>query len=172
MDQMEKIEDYLKSWEEYFLASLSAATTDLPSVHEAVNRLWVDISRYGPGMPTFPEVRIPVLADFQVPPPPPPSLPPPSSGFWMHATKWVGKHPLKATGLAVGVIGVGLFAGYNVVGGRKYRRGAVRTQGARSTERRQVIGSQPSLSTSPLVVGAHNAFLQWFWVEIRPWRFH
>lgn len=80
MDTLEKIEEYFGSVEEYFFSSVSAISHGLPDVHEAANRLWIDISRYGPGLPAFPEVRLPSLGDFQVPPPPPP--PPVSPMHW------------------------------------------------------------------------------------------
>ncbi|TFK42479.1 hypothetical protein BDQ12DRAFT_703011 [Crucibulum laeve] len=133
MDAVEKIEEYLASVEEYFFSSLSAVTHSVPDVHEAVNRIWVDISRYGPGMPAFPEVHIPTLGDFQVPPPPPP--PPPSPSWIGRSAGWVGKHPWKTSGIAIGVVGAGLLVGYTTM---TTKRNTYRVR-VKSTERRQVV---------------------------------
>ncbi|KAF8077767.1 hypothetical protein FPV67DRAFT_1557226 [Lyophyllum atratum] len=136
MSTVEKIEEYLESVEEYFFSSLAAATTDLPNVHEAVNRLWVDISRYGPGMPSFPEVHLPALGDFQVPPPPP--SPPPAfhSSLFSKSVNWTTRHPWTASGIAVGVVGGSLLVGYGAFHAKKRNYARVKTQ---SQERRQVV---------------------------------
>ncbi|KAF9469250.1 hypothetical protein BDZ94DRAFT_1303744 [Collybia nuda] len=148
---VEKIEEYLESLEEYFFSSLSAATTDLPNIHEAVNRLWVDIARYGPGLPAFPEVRLPSLGDFQVPPPPPP--PPSTHVTWLNqSVHWAGQHPWKVSGIAVGVVGASLLVGYRAMDTRKRNRYRVK---AESKERRQVVvvlGGDTPLAL-PLILG-------------------
>ncbi|RDB21093.1 hypothetical protein Hypma_011790 [Hypsizygus marmoreus] len=135
-DTVEKIEEYLESLEEYFFSSLAAATTDLPNIHEAVNRLWVDISRYGPGMPSFPDVHLPTLGDFQVPPPPPPPPPPPHLTCLARSADWMKRHPWTVSGVAVGVVGAGLLVGYRSFSAK--RRNIYRVK-AQSTERRQVV---------------------------------
>ncbi|KAF8163410.1 hypothetical protein B0H34DRAFT_764941 [Crassisporium funariophilum] len=134
---LDNVEEYLASVEEYFYASLSAVTHSLPDVHEAVNQLWVDISRYGPGMPAFPEVRIPTLGDFQVPPQPPP--PPPSTWSWIdQSSGWIGRNPWKSGGLIVGVVGAGLMVGYrDSLTKTTHRLYTTKTQ--RSNERRQIV---------------------------------
>jgi hypothetical protein len=134
---VEQIEEYLDSLEEVLFSSLSAATPDLPNVREVVNRLWLDISRYGPGIPV-PEVNLSALGDFEVPPPPPPPPPPPS---WMDSsTNWISQNPRKASGIIVGVvgaIGAGLLAGNGTI----YMKTAkVRRLKAITNERRQVVG--------------------------------
>ncbi|PFH54259.1 hypothetical protein AMATHDRAFT_53151 [Amanita thiersii Skay4041] len=140
MDTVEKIEEYLESLEEYFFSSVSTVTAGFPDVHEAVNRLWVDISRYGPGLPAFPEVHLPALGDFQIPPPPPPP-PPPHSSTWLDKPfDWVTRHPWKISGLVIGVVGTGLlFVGYS----RSYtsrRRGlGPSTTKVQTHDRRQVV---------------------------------
>ncbi|KAG5636414.1 hypothetical protein H0H81_008155 [Sphagnurus paluster] len=135
-DTIEKVEEYLESLEEYFFSSLAAATTDLPNVHEAVNRLWVDISRYGPGMPSFPEIHLPALGDFQIPPPPPPPPPPVHISLFNKSTNWVKKHPWIISTVVVGVVGGGLLAGYGSLHARKRNNYKVKSQ---SHERRQVV---------------------------------
>ncbi|KAH0583671.1 hypothetical protein J132_00838 [Termitomyces sp. J132] len=135
MDTVDKIEEYLQSLEEYFFSSLSAATTDLPNIHEAVNRLWLDISRYGPGMPSFPEVHLPALGDFQVPPPPP-LLPPVKLSLVEKSADWAKKHPWIIGSVAVGVVGTGLWAGYGTLRTRRKNHHRVKSQ---SNERRQVV---------------------------------
>jgi len=137
MDTVEKIEEYIESFEEYFFSSLSAAATDLPNIHEAVNRLWLDISRYGPGMPTFTDIHLPNLGDFQVPPPIPPP-PPPAHLTWLsRSAKWVGRHPWMTSTIVVGVVGASILAGYRTVDTRKRNKYRIKSQ---TFERRQVVG--------------------------------
>jgi hypothetical protein len=132
---IEVIEDYLESLEDIVYASLSAASPDLIAVRETFNRLWDDISRFGPG---FSYIRVPSLGDFQIPPPPPP--PPPPKSFWEKSTDWCSDHPWKVVGIGVGVVGAGLLVGYGshtarrVAGHRKAKSTAI------SNERRQVVG--------------------------------
>lgn len=140
MGTLDKIEEYLASVEEYFFSSLSAVAHGLPDVHEVADRLWIDISRYGPGLPAFPEVRIPSLGDFQVPPPPPPPPPPPSTRWLEKSLDWIASHPLKTTGIALSVVGTGLLTGYGVVHTKGRGSQRPRTQQARTTDRRQVVG--------------------------------
>lgn len=135
MDSVEKIEEYLESLEEYFFSSLSAATTDLPNMHEAVNRLWADISRYGPGMPSLPEMHLPGY--FQVPPPPPPPPPPMPLSWLDRSTNWTKRHPWTMSGIALGVVGASLLVGYRNVNNRKRSHYKIKAQ---SNERRQVVG--------------------------------
>lgn len=137
MPSLDNVEEYVRSVEEYFYSSLSAVTYSLPDVHEVVNQLWVDISRYGPGLPTFPEVHIPSLGEYQVPPPPPP--PPPVSTSWItRSTDWVERHPWKTTGIVVGVVGAGLLVGYR--DSLRRRKHTHRNQKAHVVEHRQVVG--------------------------------
>ncbi|KAF8643847.1 hypothetical protein AX16_008864 [Volvariella volvacea WC 439] len=140
MDTIEKVEEYLESLEQYFLSSLATVSNEVPNIHEAVNRLWVDISRYGPGMPAFPQVHIPVLGDFQVPPPPPPLPPPPPPSLWARSTNLIQKHPWKVSAIAIGAVGIGILAKHRA---RASRRRGVRKLGTQSvntpTARKQVI---------------------------------
>ncbi|KAF8965227.1 hypothetical protein BDZ97DRAFT_1699675 [Flammula alnicola] len=136
MPSLDNIEEYLASVEEYFYSSVSVVTHSLPDVHEVVNQLWVDIARYGPGMPAFPEVHVPTLGDFQVPPPPPP--PPEPSSWVSQSADWVGRHPWKTSGIVVGVVGAGLLVGYRDVFVR--RTGHLHhARKAQPTERRQIV---------------------------------
>ena len=131
---IEEIEEYLQSIEELLYSSVYFATPDLPNLREVVNRLWDDVSRYGPpGLPTsFPE--IPNLGVFEVPPPPPPVVP----KSWMDkSADWVRGHPWTTSGLVAGVVGAGLLVGYGVYRTRETR---VRKIKAVTRERRQVIG--------------------------------
>ncbi|KAG6844931.1 hypothetical protein H0H87_002415 [Tephrocybe sp. NHM501043] len=138
MDTVDKIEEYLQSLEEYFFSSLSAATTDFPNVHEAVNRLWIDISRYGPGMPSFPEMHLPALGDFQVPPPPPPPPPPAHLSLIHKSANFTKRHPWLVGSVVVGLVGTSLLAVYGTF--HKKRRINHRVK-AQSNERRQVVGA-------------------------------
>ena len=132
------IDDYLGPVEEYLHYSVSAVAKSLPDVHDVVNQLWIDISRYGPGMPAFPQVSMPALGDFQVPPPPPPRPSPATSGNILNrGTTWVANHPWKATGVAAA--GVGVFVSHRYLLLRP--RSRTRTAATSSGERRQVVGS-------------------------------
>ncbi|KAG5645080.1 hypothetical protein DXG03_007170 [Asterophora parasitica] len=138
-DTLDKVEEYLESLEEYFFSSLAAATTDLPNIHEAVNRLWIDIARYGPGMPSFPEMHLPALGDFQVPPPPPPPPPPVHISLLEKSTNLAKRHPWVISSVAVGVVGAGLLVGYSRFNARKRCHQKDYKAKAQSTERRQVV---------------------------------
>jgi hypothetical protein len=143
MPSLDNVEEYLASVEEYFFSSVSAVSHSLPDVHGAVNQLWVDISRYGPGMSAFPEVHIPTLRDFQVPPPPPPPPPMPSSYVEKFAA-CVGCHPWKVSGLVVGAVGAGLLVGYRDLWFKRRQVYAIKTSS--SIERRQIVGEFVFLS--------------------------
>ncbi|KAF8636490.1 hypothetical protein AX17_003305 [Amanita inopinata Kibby_2008] len=139
MDTVEKIEEYLESIEEYFFSSVSTVTAGFPDVHEAVNRLWVDISRYGPGLPAFPEVHLPTLGDFQVPPPLLPPPPPKPTSWLEKSADWIARHPWKTCGIAFGAAGTCLlFVGFT----RAYTSGksfsSISARGRRN-DRRQVV---------------------------------
>lgn len=147
MSSLEKIEEYFHTAEGYFYSSVSAVTENLPDVHHVANKLWIDISRYGPGLPAFPEVHMPSLGDFQVPPPPPP--PPPVQvlphGLVWSLVDWSCENPKKASGIVVGVVGTGLLIGYRAT--RRSARGQPRSRvpsqraaAAQSGERRQAVG--------------------------------
>ena len=155
MPYLDDVEEYLRSVEAYFYSSLLAVTYSIPDVHEVVNQLWVDISRYGPGLPSFPEVHIPTLGDFQVPPPPPP--PPPVPTSWIsRSTHWIGRHPWKSSGLVIGVVGAGLLVGY---GRLITRRRHFRAQ-TQVGQYRQVVGK--TLLSIPFTSG-HNALSCPWW---------
>ncbi|KAF9267632.1 hypothetical protein L218DRAFT_954823 [Marasmius fiardii PR-910] len=130
---MDKIEEYLESLEQLIYSSLDAASPGY--IKETINQLWIDISRYGPSLPNMPEMRLPGLGDFEVPPPPPP---PPPSSLYERSWAWVEKHPWKAGGIALGVVGSGLLVGYGGVYMKAVRaRNAIKSSS--STERRQVV---------------------------------
>jgi hypothetical protein len=133
---VEKLEECLGFLEQYFFSSVSTVTSSFPDVHDAVNRLWIDISRYGPQLPAFPEVHLPSLGDFQIPPPPPPPPPPPKAVSWLE-NSWGYRHPWKAFALALGATGAGyLLVGYTKACAQRHRVQAHRTR----NERRQVVG--------------------------------
>lgn len=137
-DTVEKIEEYWESFGDYFFSSLSIATTDLPNVHEAFNKLWLDITRYGPPIPSFPAMHVPVLGDFHLPPPPPPPPPPPHLSWLRECAGWTRRHPWTTSGIVLGVVGASLMVGYrNVHAKRRNEQYRVKSQ---SHERRQVVG--------------------------------
>lgn len=136
---VEQIEGYLESVEELFYTSLSASTPDLPNVREVINRLWEDVSRFGPqALPPLSDIKIPGLGPFEVPPPPPPP-PPPKSPFEM-LTDWAGGHRWTIAAVGIGIVGVGVAAGF----GRlhyKSRVGMRKVKASGNQERRQVVGT-------------------------------
>ena len=136
MPSLDNVEEYFAIVEEYFYSSVTAVSRGFP---EAVNQLWVDISRYGPGMPAFPEVHIPTLGDFQVPPPPPPPPPMPTSLLEQSAA-WMERHPWKTSGIVVGAVGAGLLVGYRGLWFRRRHVYATSIKTSSSAERRQIVG--------------------------------
>jgi hypothetical protein len=173
MPSLDNVEEYIASVEEYFFSSVSAVSRGFPDVHEAVNQLWVDISRYGPGMPAFPDVHIPTLGDFQVPPPPPPPPPMPTSLFEQSAA-WIERHPWKTSGIVAGAVGTGLLVGYRGFGFRRSRVYATGNKTSSPVERRQIVGEslpfrplrlRVSLS-SILISGARRGFSLRFTIDL------
>jgi len=144
---MDGVEEYLRSVEEYFYSSLLSVTYSIPDVHEAVNQLWLDISRYGPSLP---DVHIPSIGNFQIPPPAPPPPPPAPSSLLSRSADWVDRHPWKTTGIVVGVVGAGLLVGYGKVLSR--RRHLSRTQKIQTGEHRQVVGKTSRYSSLLLMI--------------------
>ncbi|KAF5330387.1 hypothetical protein D9619_005467 [Psilocybe cf. subviscida] len=140
MPSLDNIEDYLASVEEYVHTSVAIVRHSLPDVHEAVNQLWVDISRYGPGLPAFPDMQIPALGDFPVPPQPPPHRVVPH-GVVQRTADWVERNPGKTAGVVLGVVGAGLLVGYRGVFMRKERQHAYNTKKVEGAahERRQIV---------------------------------
>ncbi|KAJ6453485.1 hypothetical protein C8R47DRAFT_1168125 [Mycena vitilis] len=120
---MEQIEEYL---EDMFQS--------LESMPRAISQLWADITRYGPQIPSFPDVHLPGgLGDFEIPPPPPP--PPPAT--WVEqSSNWIQQNPRQTVGvIAGGVLGTGLIS-YGAVYMRSVR---ARKLMEKNNERRQVV---------------------------------
>lgn len=141
---LDKIDGYLQSVEEYFFSSVSAVSHGLPDVHEAVNRLWVDIARYGPGLPAFPDVTVPSLGDFQVPPPPPPPSPPFPVSIFNSSVQWVTSHPKTVSVVTVGLVGAGVFYSQRREFGKHGRASTTHKLPSQSSERRQIVGMSSS----------------------------
>ena len=135
MPLSEGIQDYLESIENYIYVSVSSAKVEMPNIQEAVNRLWADVSRFGPAMP---EIRLPVAVE--VPPSPPPPPPPPPGSLLDDMADWTTDNPWKASTLSVGVVGLGLLVGYHVYRTRAQSRLQKRNHTA-THERRQVVGT-------------------------------
>ncbi|KAJ7102449.1 hypothetical protein B0H15DRAFT_898709 [Mycena belliarum] len=119
---MEQIEEYL---EDMFQT--------IENMPHTMQQLWQDITRYGPQIPSFPDVHLPGgLGDFEIPPPPPP--PPPAT--WIErSTSWVHENPRQASGIAAGVVGTAL-ASYGAVYMRKLKAARPKDK---PIERRQVV---------------------------------
>lgn len=138
IDDLEQYFDYV---EHVVADALSAASPDLPNIQETVNRLWLDISRFGP--PRLPDIRVPGLGAFEVPPPPPPPAPPKS--FIDDAGDYVFQHPWITSGMVVSALGAGLLVGYGVVR-MKYLKGRRVKILSSQPEKRQAIGASSRLS--------------------------
>ena len=134
---IQQIEEVIESLEGVVYASLSAATPDMPGVRETFDRLWDDVSRFGPNLPDI-HVRMPGLGDFHVPPPPPP--PPPPKNVLDKLVDWCQENPWIVLGVG---LGAGLLVGYGSHKYRVHRGQRVRHISTTSTsrERRQVVGA-------------------------------
>ena len=140
IDELEQYFDYV---ERLVAHALTAASPDLPSIQEALNRLWLDISRFGPpGLPSLPDIRVPALGAFEVPPPPPKSL-------IDNAGDYIVQHPWKTSGMVVSALGAGLLVGYGVIRMRSLKGRRVKVMSPQS-ERRQAIGASSRLSLMSL----------------------
>ncbi|KAJ7827489.1 hypothetical protein B0H14DRAFT_2814477 [Mycena olivaceomarginata] len=119
---IEQIEEYL---EDMFQS--------LETIPSTLSQVWVDITRYGPPMPSFPDVHLPGLGDFEIPPPPPP--PPPAT--WIEqSTDWIYNNPRQTAGIITGgILGTGLIS-YGAVYMRSSR---ARKLKEKPQERRQVV---------------------------------
>ena len=139
MPTIDEVEQYFEAVECLFADALAAASFDLPNVREAVNRLWIDITRYGPpGITSLPEIHGGRLGPFELPPPPP-STPLPRS-LTEKAGDWLKEHPWIVSGVVVSTVGVGLFAGYCVLSTRYPSRRRIKPA-AMVPEKRQVVGT-------------------------------
>ncbi|TFY58770.1 hypothetical protein EVG20_g8026 [Dentipellis fragilis] len=146
----DNIQEYIEYVEERVHTSIHAVAGEMPMIQEAIHRLWVDVSRFGPALP---ELHLPSLGEYEVPPPPPP--PPPPLTAWERGVEWAGAHPWKVAGLGIGVVGVGLLVGYSGVR-FKSRRRVRKTQA--SSERRKVVvllGGDTPLAL-PLILDLEN----------------
>lgn len=139
MPTIDEVEEYFEAVERFVAESLTAASLDLPNVREAINRLWIDITRYGPpGITSLPEFHVGHLGPFEVPPPPPPTPLPKS--LIERTGDWFKEHPWITPGIVLTTIGVGLFAGYHIVSTRYPARRRIRPT-AMVPEKRQVVGT-------------------------------
>ena len=143
---IQQIEDVLESLEGIVYVSLSAATPDLPGVRETFNRLWDDVSRFGPNLPDI-HVRVPSLGDFHVPPPPPP--PPPTKTIVEKSIDWCQENPWAVLGIG---LSAGLLVGYGSHKYRVHKRQRVRHTSTASAprERRQVVSTYLAFFLSAL----------------------
>ncbi|KAF8590061.1 hypothetical protein K439DRAFT_1628271 [Ramaria rubella] len=131
---VEQIESYFISVEEFLSSSLTSVAPDMPHLHEIANRIWADITRFGP--PSFP--KLPGLGSFEIPPSPPLPPPPPPPTWTDGLADWANEHKWAAAGAGVGVLGVGLLAGYGVIKYRGYAAVNAKRKDA-SKERREVV---------------------------------
>lgn len=132
-DTMDRIEDFFNSFGRGVQGSFQSSIEVL-DIREGAHRLWVDFTRYGPGleMPRIP--GMPGLGEFEIPPPPFPPPPPPPTAWYERTWALAQEHPWKATGLTAGVLGTSLLVGYRL------NVAKARAHGHASNERRKVVG--------------------------------
>lgn len=141
IDELEQYFDYV---ERLVTHALTAASPDLPNIQETLNRLWLDISRFGPpGLPSLPDIHVPGLGAFEVPPPPPPTPLPKS--LIDNAGEYIVQHPWKTSGMVVSALGAGLLVGYGVVRMRSVKGRRLKVTSPQS-DKRQAIGASSGLS--------------------------
>ncbi|KLO10533.1 hypothetical protein SCHPADRAFT_999487 [Schizopora paradoxa] len=149
----EQIEEYVFAVEQYVQSSFVSVAPDIPAITDAIHRLWLDVSRFGP--PELPEMRIPGLGSFEVPVAPPPPPPPPPLTWVERAVEWAGRHR-KVMGACI--IGASFAVGYSATVSYQRRskaRVAARTVGFNPNARRLVVvvlGADTPLGL-PLVQG-------------------
>lgn len=112
MPTREQLDEYVNQVEMYVASSFASVTPDIPAISDAIHRLWLDLSRFGP--PELPELRIPGLGAFEMPAPPPPPPPPPVPRSWIgDVGDWAGRNRRLVGGICVCALGAGLLAGYS-----------------------------------------------------------
>ncbi|EGN95563.1 hypothetical protein SERLA73DRAFT_60342 [Serpula lacrymans var. lacrymans S7.3] len=133
---VDEVEDFLQSLEHYLHSVFPDPSPLLPNIREAVNRLWIDLARFGPpGIQNFPDIHMPSLGAFEVPPPPPP---PPPKSLLDKTGDWAASHPWLSSGLIATALGAGLLVGYSKVY-IKYANMRHARFAATSIDRRQVV---------------------------------
>ena len=154
----DQIEDYIESIEEYVSTSFTTVAPDIQAITDAINRLWFDITRFGP--PELPSLQdIPGLGNFEIPPPRP--LPPPPELTWMEEVQeWTGRHRLTTAAVCVGL---GLAVAYGAV--TLHSRSRVQVAGRRvrgeGAARRKVVGTCARLLVFFMILT--KGCLQLFW---------
>lgn len=146
IDELEQYFDYV---EHVVADALTAASADLPTIQETMNRLWLDISRFGPHrLPSLPDIHVPGLGTFEVPPPPPPPLPP--KPWISNAGDYVVQHPWITSGMVVSALGVGVLVGCGAVRTRSLKRRRANIFSPKP-EKRQAVGVSSCLLPTAVV---------------------
>ncbi|KAF7311438.1 Protein kinase domain-containing protein [Mycena kentingensis (nom. inval.)] len=116
--------------------TLDSVLETLENIPTTLTQAWYDITRYGPPLPSFPDVHLPTSlgGEFHIPAPPPP--PPPTA--LERATSWAHEHPKQLAALVGGgVFGTGLIL-YGTAYMRKTRLRKMKEKAA-AADRRQVV---------------------------------
>lgn len=128
---LEQIESYFSSLEEFLSSSLTSVAPDMPHLREIAQRIWDDLTRFGPP-------ALPGLGSFEIPASPPPPPPPPPS-IWSDAVAhWMKGNKVWAAGVGAAALGAGLLVGYGVVTYRRYLVLARKREAIK--DRREVVG--------------------------------
>ncbi|KZV90087.1 hypothetical protein EXIGLDRAFT_720664 [Exidia glandulosa HHB12029] len=122
MGVADSLEAYLHTVESYVAQTVT--NVQQGGIQDAAQRIWNDITRYGP-----PSIdQLPGIGSFSIPPPPPPPAPPaPTLG------EIIAENKLISAGAG---LGVALAVGYGIYA---YRRPAAQGQPHRPPPRRQVV---------------------------------
>ncbi|KAJ7219587.1 hypothetical protein GGX14DRAFT_592890 [Mycena pura] len=131
---------------ELILEDMFQSLENMPST---ISQVWSDITRYGPPIPSFPDVHLPGgLGDFEIPPPPPP---PPAATWIERSASWISENPKRIAGIVTGgLLGTGLI----FYGAAYMRKSRARKLKEKTSERRQVVvvlGGDTSLGL-PLIL--------------------
>ncbi|KAI6005844.1 hypothetical protein EDD15DRAFT_2427094 [Pisolithus albus] len=133
MPTIDDVEQYFETVERLVSDSLTAASLDLPHIREAINKLWIDITRYGP---PFPEIHAGRLGPFELPAPPPP--PPPPKSLIEKTGDCLKDHSWIVSGLVLSTLGFGLFVGYRAISAKHAFRRRIKST-TTVPEKRQVV---------------------------------
>lgn len=148
MPSTEWVDEYIASVEDYVVSSF-AFVSDIGAINDSVNRLWMQVSRFGP--PEMPNLGLRGLGRFEVPPPPPPPPLPPAPPRWYEEVgNWASKNKALVGAVCVSAVGAGLLAGYSASAyakARAHTRHAQKTIGlSLSNRRRLLVGESSNLN--------------------------
>lgn len=153
----EQIEEYVVAVEEYVSSSFQSVAPDIPAISDAIHRLWVDLSRFGP--PEMPDIAFPGLGGFEVPTPPPPPPPPPMpQNTWCEdVANWASRHRLAMSACVLGLTFATAYGATVFAQNRSRAKMVTKTIGTGPHARRLVVG-ETAISSLPCIKGLLTAY--------------